>query len=82
MLSPSVKEFGRHLLRALPPLLPLLPLCTSAACVQWFLRVVEIVAVKSHDQHMISQHCLELLVELARQLQSKSGPLSQLLTAE
>lgn len=40
---------------------------------------MSVVAVRSNDQHMISQHCLELLVELAGQLQAKSGPLPQLL---
>ena len=78
-LTPSAQEFSKQLLCALPPLLPLLPLCASAACVHWFLRILSVIVMRSHDQHMISQHCLRLLVELARQLQAKSTPLPQLL---
>ena len=75
-------DLSHSLLKALPLLLPLLPLSPSAACVQWFLRVVAMVTTKSHDRHVILQQCLGLLVELARQLEKKCGPLSRRLQAQ
>ena len=40
------------------------------------------VAAWSHERHVILQQCLVVLVELARQLQTKSGSLSHQLQAK
>ena len=81
-LSPSSEDFSRRLFSAISSLLPLLPACSSAACVRWFLQVVTMAALKSHDCHVILKHCTVLLVKLAGQLQTKPKHLPQLLQTQ
>ena len=74
-------DFRYSLNNALVQLLPLLPLASSAACIHFFLRLVATLT-ESCDSHMISRLCLTLLVELTKQLNSKSSFASQLLQTQ
>lgn len=74
-------DFRYSLNNALVQLLPLLPLASSASCIHFFLRLVATLT-ESCDSHMISRLCLTLLVELTKQLNSRSSFTSQLLQTQ
>ena len=74
-------DFRYSLNNALVQLLPLLPLASSASCIHFFLRLVATLT-ESCDSHMISRLCLTLLVELTKQLNSRSSFASQLLQTQ
>lgn len=74
-------DFQYALNNALVQLLPLLPLASSASCIHFFLRLVATLT-ESCDSHMISRLCLTLLVELTKQLNSRSSFTSQLLQTQ